>query len=140
MNDTKPELIGIYNNGITANGGGSGSGGSATPDGSGGLIINVPTGAWLPYEDLGSSAAVTVSAGRAYKLTVGDSCTVSADVKSGYCGPDAYLTMSLANAATVTLSNEITAHDNLTSGKINDCRITFRDTKAFLFVDNVYNS
>jgi len=136
MYDTKPELIGIYNNGVKG-GGSGGSGGSAHPDGSGGLIVDVPTGAWTSYTDLGSASTVTLLAGQAYSLDVPESCTISAAVMAGYLGPDAQLTMTVANGATVTLASPLSAHDQPVAGAVNDCSIKFHGDHAYLYVDNV---
>ena len=141
MYETKPELIGIYNNGVKGGGGsGGGSGGSAYPDGSGGLIIDVPTGAWQAYTDLGSAATATLQAGNAYKLAVEDTCTLSAVVSSGYVGPDARLTMTIAAGATVTTASPLTAQDLPTAGAINECTVKFRGEHAYLYVDSVINN
>jgi hypothetical protein len=134
MYETKPELIGIYNNGVKG-GGGGGSGGSATPDGSGGLIIDIPAGIWLPVTDLGSQTSVTLSAGSAYKLDVVDSCALTAAVSSGFVGPDSYLTMTIAAGATVTLVPPLTG-DIPVAGAVNECTIKYRDSHAYLCVDN----
>lgn len=137
MYDTKPEIIGIFNNGVTGSGGSGSSGGSAHPDGSGGLVIDVPTGAWTSIIDLGSASSATLFAGKAYKLTVPSSCTLAANVMSGYLGPDAYLTMVIADGATVTVVPPLHLHDTPTAGATNDCLITFRGDNAYLYVDNV---
>ena len=137
MYDTKPEVIGIYNNGVATGGSGGSSGGSAHPDGSGGLVIDVPTGAWTSYTDLGSAATVTLHAGHAYQLAVPESCLISARTMSGYLGPDAILTMTIAPGATVTVAPPLQLHDTPTAGAVNDCLITFRGDHAYLYVDNV---
>lgn len=136
MYETKPELIGIYNNGVVASGGGSDSpGGSATPDGSGGLVINVPINVWRSYTDLGSAASVTISAGQAYKLAVPVSCSMNAVVSSGYLGPNAHITMVLAEGATVTAVPPLYIQDTLVAGTTNECTVTFRDGNAYLYRD-----
>lgn len=60
MYETKPELIGIYNNGVK--GGGGGASGSVVPDGKGGLILTIPIDPsnMIGYRPI-SSAVVTAT-------------------------------------------------------------------------------
>lgn len=108
---------------------GESSGGASTP----------AVQEWISYEDMGSSATVTVSAGHAYNLEAfTGSHTVSAVTSTGKVGQNAYMTIAYTDAATVTFAPNIVMNDMLATKKANDCVFRFRGDTVYASVEGTH--
>lgn len=94
---------------------------------------------WVPIIDMGSSPALTIASGLAYKLVANDSNahTLMVDTfPSSTYGRDAHLQLFVGDTGHVQVQSPLILMQALTPNAVNNCTIKFRDGEARLYVDD----
>ena len=92
---------------------------------------------WQDIIDLGSSADVSLEAGRAYKLiaTSGTHTIRTITIPAGVRGEDTHITITTSQSGTVQFASPIVVLGKLLPSAVNDCTVKFVDGKAQFYVD-----